>query len=127
MDSIKRINVDEIVKEKTIPKPRSFVKERKDKHEGSVPEFDFTHRKLVPNKRGMSNYDILTYNQKPQKNTLNLQSKNRISTVFIHGAGEGVLKAEWILLDGMITLSRRQINARIKVQRKFYTNKIAII
>jgi hypothetical protein len=24
MDSIKRINVDEIVKEKTIPKPRSF-------------------------------------------------------------------------------------------------------
>jgi hypothetical protein len=46
MDSIKRINVDEIVKEKTIPKP-SFVKERKDKHEGSVPEFDFTHRKLA--------------------------------------------------------------------------------
>jgi hypothetical protein len=30
MDSIRRINVDEIIKEK-IPKPRSFVKERKDK------------------------------------------------------------------------------------------------
>ena len=33
MDSIRRINVDEIAKEKEIPKPRSFVKERKDKHE----------------------------------------------------------------------------------------------
>ena len=28
MDSIRRINVDEISKEKEIPKPRSFVKER---------------------------------------------------------------------------------------------------
>jgi hypothetical protein len=33
MDSIKRINRDEIEKEKAIPKPRSFVKERKDKNE----------------------------------------------------------------------------------------------
>jgi hypothetical protein len=33
MDSIKRINRDEIEKEKAIQKPRSFVKERKDKNE----------------------------------------------------------------------------------------------
>jgi hypothetical protein len=37
MDSI-RINRDEIEKEKAIPKPRSFVKERKDKNESA--EFD---------------------------------------------------------------------------------------
>jgi hypothetical protein len=46
MDSLK-INRDEI-KEKAIPKPRSFVKERKDKNE-SCTKFDL-HRKLVINK-----------------------------------------------------------------------------
>jgi hypothetical protein len=66
MDSIKRINVDEIVKEKTIPKPRSFVKERKDKHEGSVPDLIYTS-KTMPNKRGMSNYDILTLQSETAK------------------------------------------------------------
>ena len=45
MDSIKRINKDEIEKEKAIPKPRSFVKERKDKNERAAPEFDL-HIKL---------------------------------------------------------------------------------
>jgi hydroxyacyl-ACP dehydratase HTD2-like protein with hotdog domain len=44
MDSIKRINRDEIEKEKAIPKPRSFVKERKDKNERAAPEFDFTSK-----------------------------------------------------------------------------------
>jgi hypothetical protein len=39
MDSIKRINRDEIEKEKAIQKPRSFVKERKDKNE-RLQEFD---------------------------------------------------------------------------------------
>jgi hypothetical protein len=83
MDSIKRINVDEIVKEKTIPKPRSFVKERKDKHEGSVPEFDFTHRKLVPNKRGMSNYDILTLQSETAKRHIEFAIKNRIPKIVL--------------------------------------------
>ena len=49
-----------ITKEKEILKPRSFVKEKKDKREIPAPEFDLHIEKLVPNKRGMSNYDILT-------------------------------------------------------------------
>jgi hypothetical protein len=53
MDSIKRINRDEIEKEKAIPKPRSFVKERKDKNERAAPEFDLHIEKLI-NKQGMS-------------------------------------------------------------------------
>jgi hypothetical protein len=36
LDSIRRINVDEIAKEKEIPKPRNFVKE-KSKHEIAAP------------------------------------------------------------------------------------------
>jgi hypothetical protein len=45
MDSIKRINRDEIEKEKAIPKPRSFVKERKDKNEK-------LHQNLIYTKTG---------------------------------------------------------------------------
>ena len=101
MDSIRSINIDEIKKEKEIPKPRSFVKERKDKHEVSVPEFDLHIEKLVPNKRGMSNYDILTLQSETAKRHIEFAIKNRIpKIVFIHGVGEGVLKAELDFLLG---------------------------
>ena len=101
MDSIRRMNIDEIKKEKEIPKPRSFVKERKDKHEVSVPEFDLHIEKLVPNKRGMSNYDILTLQSETAKRHIEFAIRNRIpKIVFIHGVGEGVLKAELDFLLG---------------------------
>ena len=101
MDSIKRINVGEITKEKEIPKARSFVKERKDKHEVSAPEFDLHIEKLVPNKRGMSNYDILTLQSETAKRHIEFAIRNRIpKIVFIHGVGEGVLKSELDFLLG---------------------------
>ena len=101
MNSIGRINVGEIAKEKEIPKPRSFVKERKDKYEISAPEFDLHIEKLVPNKRGMSNYDILTLQSETAKRHIEFAIKNRIpKIVFIHGVGEGVLKAELDFLLG---------------------------
>lgn len=101
MDSIRRINVDEIIKEKTIPAPRSFVKERKEKREVGVPEFDLHIEKLVPNKRGMSNYDILTLQAETAKRHIEFAIRNRIpKIVFIHGVGEGVLKAELDFLLG---------------------------
>jgi dsDNA-specific endonuclease/ATPase MutS2 len=101
MDSIKRINRDEIEKEKAIPKPRSFVKERKDKNERAAPEFDLHIEKLVINKQGMSNYDILTLQSETAKRHIEFAIKNRIpKIVFIHGVGEGVLKAELDFLLG---------------------------
>ncbi len=101
LDSIKRINVDEIKKEKTIPKPRSFIKERKDKKEVPVPEFDLHIEKLVPNKRGMSNFEILSLQADTAKRHIEFAIKNRIpKIVFIHGVGEGVLKAELDFLLG---------------------------
>lgn len=101
MNSIGRINISEVAKEKEIPKPRSFVKERKDKHEISAPEFDLHIEKLVPNKRGMSNYDILTLQSETAKRHIEFAIKNRIpKIVFIHGVGEGVLKAELDFLLG---------------------------
>ena len=101
MDAIRRINVGEIAKEKEIPKPRSFVKEKKDKREIPVPEFDLHIEKLVPNKRGMSNYDILTLQSETAKRHIEFAIKNRIpKIVFIHGVGEGVLKSELDFLLG---------------------------
>ncbi|MGL2994602.1 Smr/MutS family protein [Flavobacterium sp. TSSA_36] len=101
MDTIRRINVEEIIKEKTIPAPRSFVKERKEKKEVGVPEFDLHIEKLVPNKRGMSNYDILTLQADTAKRHIEFAIRNRIpKIVFIHGVGEGVLKAELDFLLG---------------------------
>lgn len=101
INSIKSINIKEIVKEKEISKPKKYIKERKDKHEISVPEFDLHIEKLVPNKRGMSNYDILTLQSETAKRHIEFAIKNRIpKIVFIHGVGEGVLKAELDFLLG---------------------------
>ncbi len=95
MDSIKRINVSEISKEKEIPKLRSFVKEKRSKHEIPAPEFDLHIEKLVPNKRGMSNYDILTLQTETARRHIEFAIRNRIpKIVFIHGKGEGVLRKE---------------------------------
>ncbi|TDD97030.1 Smr/MutS family protein [Flavobacterium cellulosilyticum] len=101
MDSVTRINISEVAKEKEIPKPRSFVKERKEKHEVSAPEFDLHIEKLVPNKRGMSNYDILTLQSETAKRHIEFAIRNRIpKIVFIHGVGEGILKSELDFLLG---------------------------
>ncbi|MDP5201589.1 Smr/MutS family protein [Flavobacterium sp. DG2-3] len=101
MNSIKRIDLDEASKDKIEPKPRSFVKEKKEKRDVGVPEFDLHIEKLVPNKRGMSNYDILTLQTETAKRHIEFAIRNRIpKIVFIHGVGEGILKAELDFLLG---------------------------
>lgn len=101
MDTVKRINTEEIKKEKAIPKPRSFVKEKREKGNVPVPEFDLHIEKLVKNKHGMSNYDILTLQAETAQRHIEFAIKNRIpKIVFIHGVGEGVLKAELDFLLG---------------------------
>lgn len=95
------LNLNQIIKEKEIPKPRSFVKEKKPKHEIGVPEFDLHIEKLVKNFRGMNNHDILTLQTETAQRHIEFAIKNRIpKIVFIHGVGEGVLKAELDFLLG---------------------------
>ena len=102
MDSIQRINVGDVAKEKEIPKPRSFVKEPKDKREIPAPEFDLHIEKLVKNYKAMNNYDILTKQLDTAKYHIEFAIRNRIpKIVFIHGVGEGVLKAELDFLLGL--------------------------
>lgn len=92
-------NLSEIIKQKEIPKVRSFVKEKKVK-EIPAPEFDLHIEKLVKNFRGMSNYEILTLQSETAKRHLDFAIAKRIpKIVFIHGVGEGVLKSE---LDFML-------------------------
>ncbi len=100
-NAIRSFNTQSIAKEKEIPKPRSFVKERKNKPYFSAPEFDLHIEKLVPNHRGMSNYDILTLQSETAKRHLDFAIRNRIpKIVLIHGVGEGILKAELDFLLG---------------------------
>lgn len=90
-----------VLKEKEEPKKRSFVKEKKSKKDDFVLEVDLHIEKLVPNKRGMSNYDILTLQSDTAKRQLEFAIKNRMpKVVFIHGIGEGILKAELDFLFG---------------------------
>jgi dsDNA-specific endonuclease/ATPase MutS2 len=89
-----------VLKDKEDPKKRSFVKEKKSRKDEFVLEVDLHIEKLLPSKRGMSNYDILTFQIETAKRQLDFAIKNRMpKVVFIHGVGEGVLKAE---LDFML-------------------------
>lgn len=98
--STKSVDLSKIKLEKEIPKPRSFVKEKKVKGEIPPPEFDLHIEKLTKNFRGMSNYDILNLQTETAKRHIEFAIRNRIpKIVFIHGVGEGVLKAE---LDFML-------------------------
>ncbi len=100
-NNIKSFNSTQVKKEKEEPKPRSFVKEKKSRHETPVPEFDLHIEKLVKNHRGMSNYDILTMQSETAKRHIEFAIKNRIpKIVFIHGVGEGILKSELDFLLG---------------------------
>jgi hypothetical protein len=93
-------NLSQVLKEKEIPRPRSFIKEKKTK-ETPVPEFDLHIEKLVKNPRGMSNYEILTLQAETAQRHIEFAIRNRIPRiVFIHGVGEGILKAELDFLLG---------------------------
>ena len=99
--SIRSFDSTKIKKEKEEPKPRSFEKEKKIKGKIPPPEFDLHIEKLVPSKRGMNNYDILNLQMETAKRQLEFAQKNRMPrVVFIHGVGEGVLKAELDFLLG---------------------------
>ena len=89
-----------VLKDKEEPKKRSFVKEKRSRKDEFVLEVDLHIEKLVPSKREMNNYDILTLQIETAKRQLDFAIKNRMpKVVFIHGVGEGVLKAE---LDFML-------------------------
>jgi hypothetical protein len=76
------------------------LQKKLEKVEKGVPEFDLHIEKLIKNKNGLSNFDILNLQMETAKRHIEFAIKNRIpKIVFIHGVGEGILKAE---LDFML-------------------------
>jgi len=94
-DTLYKKNIDSTPKKKNnVPVFKS------DKIEKGIPEFDLHIEKLVKNFRGMNNFDILNIQTETAKRHIEFAIRNRIpKIVFIHGVGEGVLKAE---LDFML-------------------------
>lgn len=83
------------LKEKESVVKRRMVKEKKSRKDEFVLEVDLHIEKLVPSRKGMSNYDILTLQLDTVKRQIDFAVRNRIpKIVFIHGVGEGILKAE---------------------------------
>ena len=87
--------ISKVKAEKQQEKKRSFIKESKAKKEIFTLEVDLHIEKLVPNKNGLSNYDILNIQMDTAKRQMDFAIRNRIpKLVLIHGVGEGVLKSE---------------------------------
>lgn len=61
----------------------------------AVMEVDLHIHKLIKNQKGLSNHDMLTIQIDTAKRQLEFALKKRIpQVVFIHGVGQGVLRAE---------------------------------
>ncbi|WP_308225043.1 Smr/MutS family protein [Flavobacterium sp. J372] len=79
----------------------AVLQEKKSRKDDITLEIDLHIEKLVKKKGGMSNYEILTLQSETARRQLDFAIANRIpKVVFIHGVGEGVLKAELEFLFG---------------------------
>jgi hypothetical protein len=96
---IRSFNSTEVKRQKEQPKRKASVKVSV-RGEIPPPEFDLHIEKLVKNHKSLSNFDILNIQSETAKRHIEFALRNRIpKIVFIHGVGEGVLKAE---LDFML-------------------------
>lgn len=100
-------SLQEVLKQKELSKkPRNRKVRPKDRNLPPM-EVDLHIHKLVPRSGGMSNYEILTIQMDTAKRQLEFAMKKRIQkVVFIHGVGEGILRAE------LETLFRRYDNLK---------------
>lgn len=95
------IDISEVLKEKSLPKkPKS--RRVKPKERSAPPmEVDLHIDKLVRSVKGLSNHEMLNLQLDTARRQLEFAIRKRIQkVVFIHGVGEGVLKAELDYLFG---------------------------
>ncbi len=91
----------EVIKEKQQPKKHKSIKVKPKERNAPPMEVDLHIEKLVNSYRGMSNFDILSLQLETAKRQIEFAVRKRIpKIVFIHGVGEGVLKAELDYLLG---------------------------
>lgn len=99
--STSNVEMSDILKEKQAPKKHKSQRVKPKERNAPPMEVDLHIEKLVNSHRGMSNYDILNLQMETAKRQIEFASRKRIQKiVFIHGVGEGVLKAELDFLLG---------------------------
>lgn len=85
----------EVIKEKESFKKRKAARVKPKERNQPPMEVDLHIGKLVPRSGGLSNYEMLNIQMDTAKRQLEFAMSKRIQkVVFIHGVGEGVLKAE---------------------------------
>jgi hypothetical protein len=99
--STSNIEITDILKEKQSSKKNKSMRLKPKERSAPAMEVDLHIEKLVNSHRGMSNYDILNLQMETAKRQIEFAGRKRIQKiVFIHGVGEGVLKAELDFLLG---------------------------
>ncbi len=101
MIASQNISFEEVIKEKHSAKRAKSIKVKPKERNASPMEVDLHIEKLVNSYRGMTNYDILNLQLETAKRQIEFAVRKRLpKIVFIHGVGEGVLKAELDYLLG---------------------------
>lgn len=99
--STSNVDLSDILREKQAPKKHKSQRVKPKDRSAPPMEVDLHIEKLVNSHRGMSNYDILNLQMETAKRQIEFAGRKRIQKiVFIHGVGEGVLKAELDFLLG---------------------------
>jgi Smr domain len=94
-DQLNFARISGIIAEKEEKKPKKAKKVRSKERNLPPMEVDLHIHQLVNNNKRMSNYDMLTLQLDTAKRQLDFAISKRIQRiVFIHGLGEGVLRAE---------------------------------
>jgi len=93
--SISFSEVNKALSEKESDTPGKTKRIKPKERSASPMEVDLHINQLMPKTKGLSNYDMLTIQVDTAKRQLEFAIKKRIpKMVFIHGKGNGVLKAE---------------------------------
>jgi dsDNA-specific endonuclease/ATPase MutS2 len=88
-------NLAQILSEKQQSKPGKSVGVKPKKRTQPAMEVDLHIDKLVKSTKGLSNHDMLTVQIDTAKRQLDFAIRKKIQrVVFIHGVGDGVLRAE---------------------------------
>ena len=88
-------NISEVIREKEFSKKKTSNRVKPKERNQPPMEVDLHIGKLVPKTGGLSNFEILNIQMDTAKRQLEFAMTKRIQkVVFIHGVGEGVLKAE---------------------------------
>lgn len=95
------VSFSDVLKEKGQTKKPKSTRIKPKERTAPPMEVDLHIEKLVHSYKGMSSYDILNLQLETAKRQIEFASRKRIQKiVFIHGVGEGILKAELDFLFG---------------------------